>query len=207
MRVETNKFLLEAKVLSTLYQMIAKSKENAKEDRKDGNPEKAFSEAAKVIERSYTAPYLAHSPLEPLNFYANVTADKAILIGSIQTPEYMEQSVARRLGMNLEQIDIQMTRIGGGFGRKLYGHYLVEAALISQKIKKPVKLMYTREDDMTFGAYRPTYHATYRAGLDKNNKLIAFHVKTGGIPESPLFANSFPAGTVDNYLAESWSIA
>jgi isoquinoline 1-oxidoreductase beta subunit len=186
--------------------MIQKSKEAAKVERKDGNPEKAFSEAAKVIERSYTAPYLAHSPLEPLNFYANVTADKAILIGSTQTPEFMEKSIAERLGMSLEQIDIQMTRIGGGFGRKLYGHYLVEAAIISQKIKKPVKLMYTREDDMTFGTYRPTYQATYRAGLDKNNKLIAFHVKTGGIPESPLYANRFPAGTVDNYLAESWSI-
>ncbi len=186
--------------------MIQKSKETAKVERKDGNPEKAFSEAAKVIERSYTAPYLAHSPLEPLNFYANVTSDKAVLIGSTQTPEFMEQSIAKRLGMSLEQIDIQMTRIGGGFGLKLYGHYLVEAAVISQKIKKPVKLMYTREDDMTFGTYRPAYQATYRAGLDKNNKLIAFHVKTGGVSESPLFANRFPAGTVDNYLAESWSI-
>ncbi|MBT0608360.1 molybdopterin cofactor-binding domain-containing protein [Aequorivita echinoideorum] len=187
-------------------EMIKKSKENAKQVRKDGNPEKAFSEAAKVIERSYTAPYLAHSPLEPLNFYANVTADKAELIGPIQTPEFMEKSVAKRLGMNLDQIDIQMTRIGGGFGRKLFGHYLVEAALISQKLKKPVKLIYTREDDMTFGAYRPTYQATFRAALDKDNNMVAFHVKTGGIPESPLFANRFPAGAVPNYLAESWTI-
>ncbi len=191
---------------SQYISMIKKSKEKAKEVRKDGDPEKAFSEAVKVIERTYTAPYLAHSPLEPLNFYANVTDDKAELIGPIQTPEYMEKSVAKRLGMTLEQIDIQMTRIGGGFGRKLYGHYLVEAALISQKIKKPVKLIYTREDDMTFGAYRPIYHAYYRAGLDADNNLIAFHVKAGGIPESPLYANRFPAGTVDNYIAEEWAI-
>ncbi|MEO6347907.1 MAG: molybdopterin cofactor-binding domain-containing protein [Aquaticitalea sp.] len=187
-------------------EMIKRSKANAKEVRKDGNPEKAFSEAAKVIESSYTAPYLAHSPLEPLNFYANVTSDKAELIGPIQTPEFMEKSVSKRLGISLDKIDIQMTRIGGGFGRKLYGHYLVEAAVISQKIKKPVKLTYTREDDMTFGAYRPTYQASFRAALDKNNKMTAFHVKTGGVPESPLFANRFPAGAVDNYLAESWSI-
>ncbi|MGB3775743.1 MAG: molybdopterin cofactor-binding domain-containing protein [Leeuwenhoekiella sp.] len=186
--------------------MLKKGKENAKEVRMDGDPEKAFNEAAKIIERTSTAPYLAHSPLEPLNFYANVTADKAELIGPIQTPEYMEKSVARRLNMTLEQVDIQMTRIGGGFGRKLYGHYLVEAAVISQKIKKPVKLMYTREEDMTFGNYRPTYHAYYRAALDENNNMTAFHVKTGGIPESPLFANRFPAGAVANYLAEDWSI-
>ncbi len=67
--------------------------------------------------------------------------------------------------------------------------------------------MYTREDDMTSGIYRPAYHATYRAALNADNKLIAFHVKTGGIPESPLSANRFPAGSVDHYLAEDWTIA
>lgn len=186
--------------------MVKKSKEKAKEARRDGNPEEAFSKAVKTIERTYTAPYLAHSPLEPVNFYANVTANKAELIGPIQTPEFLEKSVAKRLGLKLDQIDIQMTRIGGGFGRKLYGHYLLEAAVISQKIKRPVKLIYSREDDMTFGVYRPTYHTTYRAGLDANNNLIAFHVKAGGIPESPLYPNRFPAGAVENYLAEEWSI-
>jgi isoquinoline 1-oxidoreductase beta subunit len=99
-----------------------------------------------------------------------------------------------------------MARMGGGFGRRAYGHYLVEAAVISQQMGAPVKLIYTREDDMTFGIYRPTYHATYRAALDADNNLIAFHVKAGGIPESPLAANRFPAGAVDNYLAEEWSL-
>ena len=70
----------------------------------------------------------------------------------------------------------------------------------------PVKLIYTREDDMTSGIYRPTYSARYRAALDADNNLVAFHVKAGGIPESPLDANRFPAGAVDNYLAEEWSV-
>jgi len=83
---------------------------------------------------------------------------------------------------------------------------MVEAALISQRVEAPVKLVYTREDDMTNGIYRPTYHATYRAALDENNQLTALHVKAGGVPESPLFANRFPAGTVDHYLAEEWAI-
>jgi CO/xanthine dehydrogenase Mo-binding subunit len=101
-----------------------------------------------------------------------------------------------------------MTRMGGGFGRRAYSHYLVEAALISQHVKAPVKLMYTREDDMTFGVYRPAYRATYRAALDADNQLIGYHVKAGGIPGSPLarHANRFPAGAVDNYLAEGWDI-
>jgi isoquinoline 1-oxidoreductase subunit beta len=99
-----------------------------------------------------------------------------------------------------------MTRMGGGFGRRLYGHFLIEAAVISQKMNAPVKLIYTREDDMTAGIYRPAYHATYRAAFDENKNLLAFHVKTGGVPESSLSANRFPAGAVDNYLAEEWTI-
>lgn len=173
--------------------------------RKDGNPEAVFKKAAKVVERSYSAPFLAHNTMEPMNFFAHVTEEKAELVGPIQTPEYMEKSVAARLNLPLEKIEIQMTRQGGGFGRRLYGHFLVEAAVISQKIKAPVKLIYTREDDMSFGVYRPAYHALYRAALDADNNLIAFHVKAGGIPESPLFANRFPAGAVENYLAESWT--
>jgi CO/xanthine dehydrogenase Mo-binding subunit len=73
-------------------------------------------------------------------------------------------------------------------------------------VNAPVKLIYTREDDMTSGIYRPAYRVSYRAALDASNNLVAFHVKGGGIPESPLYANRFPAGAVDNYLAEEWTI-
>src|SRR5690606_17981647 len=174
--------------------------------RKDGNPEKAFRNAAKVIDRTYTAPFLAHNCMEPMNFFAHVTGEKAELAGPLQKPEYTEKTLSERLGMPLDKINIQMTRLGGGYGRRSYAHWLVEAALISQKVNAPVKLMYTREDDMTAGIYRPAYHARYRAALDDDNNLIAFHVKAGGIPESPLYANRFPAGAVDNYLAEDWAI-
>lgn len=174
--------------------------------RKDGDPDAAFKNAAQIIERTYTCPFLAHNTMEPMNFFAHVTADKAELVGPIQTPEFMEKTVSARLGLPLEKIDIQMTRQGGGFGRRLYGHFVVEAAVISQKMNAPIKLIYTREDDMSFGNYRPAYHVYYRAALDANKNLIAFHVRAGGIPESPLAANRFPAGAVDNYLAEEWSL-
>jgi isoquinoline 1-oxidoreductase subunit beta len=174
--------------------------------RRDGDPETAFQNAARIIEGTYTAPFLAHNCMEPMNFFAHVTADKAELAGPLQKPEDTERALSARLGMPRENIDIQMTRLGGGFGRRSYAHWLIEAALISQRMNAPVKLVYTREDDMTSGIYRSTYHATYRAALDTDNNLIAFHVKTGGIPESPLAANRFPAGAVDNYLAEDWSV-
>ena len=184
--------------------MASMDNKKARIVRKDGNPSAVFKKAAKIIERTYTCPYLAHNTMEPMNFFADVTDEKATLVGPIQTPESMGKSVASRLGMPLEKIDIQMTRMGGGFGRRLYGHFVTEAAVISKTMKCPIKLIYTREDDMTQGSYRPTYRAKYRAALDEKNNLIAFHVKAGGVPSSPLQADRFPAGAVDHYLAESW---
>ena len=174
--------------------------------RKDGDPDVAFKNAAKVLERTYSAPYLAHNCMEPINCFAHVQGDKVEVAGPVQGPSMIEETISARLGVPIENIEIEMTRMGGGFGRRAYSHYMVEATLISQKVNAPVKLIYTREDDMTYGIYRPTYQATYRAALDENNDLIAIHIKAGGIPESPLFANRFPAGAVDNYLAEEWEI-
>ncbi|MDX2302825.1 MAG: molybdopterin cofactor-binding domain-containing protein [Microscillaceae bacterium] len=182
------------------------SAKSAKVARKDGDPETAFKNADQILERTYTAPFLAHNCMEPLNCFAHVTAEKAELAAPIQVAEFIETTIAARIGLPVEKIDIQFTRMGGGFGRRAYAHFMVEAAVISQKMNAPIKLMYTREDDMTYGIYRPTYQATYRAALDKNKNLIGFHVKAGGIPESPLHANRFPAGAIDNYLAEEWSI-
>ncbi|KAA0990158.1 xanthine dehydrogenase family protein molybdopterin-binding subunit [Dyadobacter aurulentus] len=183
------------------------AKKPAQQLRKDGDPETAFKNAAQVIERTYNAPFLAHNCMEPMNFFAHVTDEKALLVGPLQAPGWIEPTLAKLLKLPADKIEIQMTRMGGGFGRRAYGHYLSEAALISKKVKAPVKLMYTREDDMTYGIYRPMYTATYRAALDKDKKLVAFHVKGGGIPEHPVHANRFPAGAVDNYLAEGWQIA
>ena len=178
----------------------------AQQLRKDGDPETAFKNAAQVIERTYTAPFLAHNCMEPMNFFAHVTEEKALVVGPLQAPAWSEPTLSKLLNLPADKIEIQMTRMGGGFGLRAYGHYIYEAALISKKVKAPVKLVYTREDDMTYGIYRPMYTATYRAALDANKNLIAFHVKGGGIPEHPIHANRFPAGAVDNYLAEGWQI-
>ncbi|AGA80365.1 xanthine dehydrogenase family protein molybdopterin-binding subunit [Echinicola vietnamensis] len=174
--------------------------------RKDGDPETAFKQASRIIERTYSAPFLAHNTMEPMNAFADVKDDQAIIYAPTQAPELIRQTLSSSLGLPVENIQINLARMGGGFGRRAYSHHLTEAALISQKIKAPVKMVYTREDDMTAGVYRPTYSATYRAALDANNNLLGLHVKAGGIPESPLHANRFPAGAIDNYLAESWQI-
>ncbi len=174
--------------------------------RKDGDPEGAFQDAGQVIERSYSAPFLAHNCMEPMNFFADVTAERANLAGPLQKPEFTELALAARTGIPVDKIDIEITRLGGGYGRRSYAHWLIEAALISQKMNAPVKLIYSREDDMTSGIYRPAYYGKFRAALDSENNLTAYHVNIGGTPQSPLYPDRFPAGAVDNYLAEDWTI-
>ena len=183
-----------------LIRMEELSNEPGKVRRKDGDSEAAFKKAAKVIERRYT------NCMEPMNFFADVRNGKAELIGPLQKPELTEIALSERLGIPKENIDIQMTRLGGGYGRRSYAHWLIEAALISERMGAPIKLTYSREDDMTSGIYRSAYQAAFRAALDADNNLIAFHVKAGGVPESPLHADRFPAGAVPNYLAEEWTI-
>ena len=197
----------ELETSSTQYEKMQEyAKKPAQQLRKDGDPDAAFKNAAQVIERTYTAPFLAHNCMEPMNFFAHVTDEKALVVGPQQAPGWSEPTLSKLLNLPADKIEIQMTRMGGGFGLRAYGHCLYEAALISKKVQAPVKLVYTREDDMTYGIYRPMYTATYRAALDVNKNLIAFHVKGGGIPEHAIHANRFPAGAVDNYLAEAFQI-
>lgn len=171
--------------------------------RLDGDVDGAFANASQIVERTYTAPFLAHNTLEPMNFYADVSGDKAYLEGPIQTPVFLRPTVSAVCGIPEENIEIMMTRMGGGFGRRLYGHFGTEAAAISKQIGAPVSLIYTREEDMTQGTYRPAYKVTYKAGLDEDGQLIAFHIRGAGTHGSPVFADRYPAGAVDNYLAEN----
>jgi len=175
----------------------------AEATRKDGNPEAAFAKAAKVIERTYEAPFLAHNPMSPMNFFAQVTDDSARFVGPIQTPGLTAPLIAGVFKIPAEKISVDLTRMGGGFGRRLFGNWMFEAGLISKMTGgKPIKVIYSREDDMTNGTYRPAYMVKYKAGLDEENNLIAFHVKGAGVHAGPVWADRFPAGTIDNYLAE-----
>lgn len=187
-------------------QKMVEASKKARTVRKDGNPESAFANATKVIERTYRGPFLAHNCMEPMNFFAHVHDGKVDCSGPLQKPELTEQAISSRLGIPLENIQIEMTRLGGGYGRRSYAHWLIEAAVISQKVNAPIKLIYSREDDMTGGIYRPMYQAIYRAAIDKDNNLIGFHVNAGGLVEPPIYPDRFPAGAVENYWAEEWTV-
>ncbi|MDX8554983.1 molybdopterin-dependent oxidoreductase [Tenacibaculum sp. 1B UA] len=168
--------------------------------REDGDVKKAFAEADKVIERTYHSPFLPHNCMEPMNFFANVTSEKIHLIGPVQTPEYAAMVAAEMLGRNLEEVHVEMTRMGGGFGRRLYGDFVYEALEISDKIQKPVKMVSTREDDVTSGTYRPAIKYRIAASI-KDGKISGYHLKEAAINDNMygLIPNFFPAGCIPNY--------
>ena len=171
--------------------------------RKDGDVQKAFSEADKIIERTFESPFLPHNCLEPMNFFANVTKNKVDLVGPIQTPESSTKKVAELLNREIKDINLKMTRMGGGFGRRLIPDFVIEAADISNRIRKPVKVVYSREDDMTAGMYRPAIHYRIAASI-KDNKLTGYWLKEASINSNMygLIPNFLPAGSIKNYQVD-----
>ncbi|MCB9283449.1 MAG: xanthine dehydrogenase family protein molybdopterin-binding subunit [Lewinellaceae bacterium] len=175
--------------------------------RKDGDVKKAFAEADQVLERVYEAPYLPHNPMEPMNFYADVREDGVELTGPTQTPAGARREVAELLGRNESEITLMMTRQGGGFGRRLYNDPAQEAAEISSLAKSPVQLVFTREDDMTAGTYRPATKYKVRASI-KDGQITGYHL-TEAAMSSHLYgsiAHFFPAGIIPNFLFEAHAV-
>jgi isoquinoline 1-oxidoreductase subunit beta len=173
--------------------------------RKDGDTEGVFKTAAKVIEAEYQCPFLSHSPMEPMNFFAHVTADKVELVGPTQNPQSNRNDVAKLLGVPVDKVTVQMTRMGGGFGRRLRSDFAMEAAELSSIIKAPVKVIWTREDDMTGGIYRPACRYRFRAALDKDNNFIGYQMRGVGINagDSSRGGGNFPSGSIPNVLIDS----
>lgn len=171
--------------------------------RKDGDINKAFSQADKILERTYESPFLPHNCMEPMNFFANITDEKIHLVGPVQTPEFAATAVAGMLGRDVKDVHLEMTRMGGGFGRRLYGDFVYEVAEIADAIKKPVKLVFSREDDMTAGTYRPAIKYRIKASI-KDGQVTGYQLKEAAIGGNMygLIPNFFPAGAIENYQVD-----
>ena len=176
--------------------------------REDGNVDKAFAKADKVIERTYESPFLPHNCMEPMNFYANVTAEKIHLVGPVQTPAWLLSLITGMFNKKPEQVHVEMTRMGGGFGRRLYSDFALEAAEISSVVEKPVKVIFSREDDMAAGTYRPAIKYRIKASI-KDGKITGYHLKEAAINSNMygLIPNFFPAGCIPNYKVSTGNYA
>jgi isoquinoline 1-oxidoreductase beta subunit len=146
--------------------------------RESGNVEDAMPKAAKTVTATYTLPFLSHSPMEPMNTTAHVTADKAVIITPTQFQQLIPHVVAGATGLKPEQVEVQTTYLGGGFGRRVEVDYAIDAAEISKLAGGvPVKMVWSREDDMTHDSYRPAGLYTLTAGMDAGGKVLGvrFH--------------------------------
>ena len=143
--------------------------------RRDGDTPAALASAAKRIEAVYETPYLAHAPMEPLNCTAWVKPDSCEIWAFTQGQSSARQVGAQITGLPLDKVEVHTLYMGGGFGRRARPDYMGEAVEISKAIKAPVKLTWTREDDMQHDAYRPASYCKFDAGLDAEGFPVAWH--------------------------------
>ncbi|WP_298723489.1 xanthine dehydrogenase family protein molybdopterin-binding subunit [uncultured Ferrovibrio sp.] len=164
------------------YRTLAKTP--GKPARKQGDVDAAFAKAAKVVEATYDFPYLAHAPMEPLDCVVRLTADGVEIWAGDQFQTVDQANAARILGIKPEQVKINTLFAGGSFGRRatVQSDYIVEGVQIAKAIngEAPVKLVWTREDDIRGGRYRPMYHHSLAAALDANGMIIGWRHRIVG---------------------------
>jgi isoquinoline 1-oxidoreductase subunit beta len=172
-----------------------------------GDVEAAFKTAAKTVEAEYYFPLLSHAPLEPQNSTAHYHDGRLEIWSPSQTPSLQHPALGS--GLPAQNITMHLVRAGGGFGRRLVSEYDIEVARIAKVVADeraaaglpsvPVKLLWTREDDMGHDQYRPAGAHYFKAALDATGKLIAYRDIVGST-NSVVPANEFPRGFVDNVL-------
>lgn len=185
-----------------LSDMITSGKMDVK--RSEGDVEAAFKSAHKIIESEFQCPFIPHNAMEPMNFFAHVKENSAELAGPSQNPESARNQVAKLLNLPQENVTVELTKLGGGFGRRLNSDFALEAAELSKLIQKPVKVSWSREDDMTAGIYRPACKYKFKAAIDSKGNMIAYQVRAAGMNSgNPNRENNFPVGAIGNVLMEA----
>lgn len=175
--------------------------------REHGDVDGSMGGAAKKVDVVYALPFLSHSPMEPQNTTADVRGDKAIIITPTQFQQLVPHVVGGATGLKPEQVEVHTTFLGGGFGRRVEVDYTIDAAEISKAVGAPVKMVWSREDDMTHDSYRPASLIKMSAGLDASGKPVAmrFHSTSPSI-SARLFPSivkdgidPFAVEGIDNY--------
>ncbi len=201
---------------ATIHQQFTEllSSESLPVIRENGNVQKAFGESAKTIEATYEVPFLAHAPMEVMNYTAHFQGNKLEMWGPAQVPTSVLRTIQRELTIPEENITIHLTRVGGSFGRRLMVDSAIDAALVAKAVAAPVQVVWTREDDFKHDYYRPAGMFRLKGALDQEGKITAWHEKASTVsryafrkdtnpPHSTeVFPDEFPAGMVENFRLE-----
>lgn len=180
--------------------------------RKDGDAAKAAADGRIKIDASYELPFLAHVPMEPMNCTADAGGDRVIIWAPTQNPSLLAETVAAALKIETDRITVHVMRSGGAFGRRYYADFAVDAVLLSQKARRPVKVVWTREDDVRHDYFRPASVHRIRASVDQDGRIISWHHKLANAARGAFLERDgapaeiadyeFPAGFVPNLLYE-----
>lgn len=183
--------------------------------RNDGDVDVA-NETAEIFTRRYRQPFVSHAQLEVQNCTAHVRADGATVIGPFQSPSGASRMAAAITGLDRMAIDVQVTRLGGGFGRRLTSDHAAEAAFVAQASGLPVKVIWTREDDLSHDFYRPAGHHEIVAGFSPDGAMVSWqhrlasaskYYRRDNVPPeemwtAEIYKDDFPAGLVPNLRLE-----
>ncbi len=172
--------------------------------RKEGDADAALKAATRVVRAEYQLPLLAHATMEPQVCTADVRADGCDIYVPTQSQAAAQAAAATAAGLKPEQVDVHTTFLGGGFGRRIDVDFIPAAVEASKAVGKPVKLLWTREDDITHDKYRPPAYDTVAAGFDRDGKLVAWKLHlTGPSITARVFPGAVPAGAVDPFAVEA----
>ena len=188
--------------------------------RDDGDFDDARKAASRVVEATYRLPYVAHSPLEPQNACVHVEADRVTIIAPMQQPAGASRLAHQLTGIDRQKIEVRMTRVGGGFGRRLSNDFIAEAVLLSKAAGKPIKLLWTREDELSHDFFRPFGHHHLLATLDAKGDVTGYahrlasaskYGRRPGVPDEDMwkpeiYPDDFPAGLLPNVRMEWFAI-
>lgn len=187
--------------------------------RNDGDVDSAAKKAARRIEATYVQPWLAHATPEPMNCVVKIDKDRAVLVVPTQAPQQAWAVVQRLTGLSPAQIDIRVPRVGGGYGRRLDHDYVAEAVMLAKAVEKPVKLMWTRDEDLTQDYYRSATVHKFSAALDGKRQILTWNQRMAsasalaqrGVPDNRLWtsevdAHQLPAGLVPNLRSDWYSL-